>query len=596
MNANDFDLDFDFEKEYGSDAPKDESAQSAEDEFDLKSILGSKFTENSELFQTDSEYDGNFDYSDYPIPDEEPGEGDPSAPEQPENLSADDIAFPPEEPPMQDEEPEQSVRRPRPSRQPERPERPQADDESAPIPRRKKPISKLRQFKNETLPRLIAGLAALLILIFVVGAISRAVKNHRDQQGMQVAASEDAKTKAELEQEQVQTLLAQAAEQAAGYDYDGAIATLQSFGDTAKNAEISTRISEYQQAKSQLVAHNDPGAIPNLSFNVLIADPARAFSDKKLGGKYNMNFVTTDEFLKILEQLYANNYVLVDLDSFIAETDTNGTGTVTYSAKPLYLPDGKKPFMLTETMVNYFNYMIDGDGDGTPDKNGAGFASRLVLQNGEIKAEMVNASGETVVGDYDLVPILESFIAEHPDFCYQGSRAILAITGHEGVFGYRTNGSVITSKGQEYYDAQVSGAKEIVAALTEAGYRIACYTYSNVDYGAKNASEIQADLSNWTKEVVPIVGQVNTLVYAKSSDISSTGDYTGSKYNVLREAGFRYFITSGSSSSMKVSSEYVRQVRIEVTGTKMANAASMYASYFDAKSLLNSQRGSVPQS
>ena len=413
---------------------------------------------------------------------------------------------------------------------------------------------------------------------------------------MQVAASEDSKTKAELEQEQVQTLLAQAAEQAAGYDYDGAIATLQSFGDTAKNAEISTRISEYQQAKSQLVAHNDPGAIPNLSFNVLIADPARAFSDKKLGGKYNMNFVTTDEFLKILEQLYANNYVLVDLDSFIAETDTNGTGTVTYSAKPLYLPDGKKPFMLTETMVNYFNYMIDGDGDGTPDKNGAGFASRLVLQNGEIKAEMVNASGETVVGDYDLVPILESFIAEHPDFCYQGSRAILAITGHEGVFGYRTNGSVITSKGQEYYDAQVSGAKEIVAALTEAGYRIACYTYSNVDYGAKNASEIQADLSNWTKEVVPIVGQVNTLVYAKSSDISSTGDYTGSKYNVLREAGFRYFITSGSSSSMKVSSEYVRQVRIEVTGTKMANAASMYASYFDAKSLLNSQRGSVPQS
>ena len=96
--------------------------------------------------------------------------------------------------------------------------------------------------------------------------------------------------------------------------------------------------------------------------------------------------------------------------------------------------------------------------------------------------------------------------------------------------------------------------------------------------------------------MVPIVGQVNTLVYAKSSDISSTGDYTGSKYNVLREAGFRYFITSGSSSSMKVSSEYVRQVRIEVTGTKMANAASMYASYFDAKSLLNSQRGSVPQS
>lgn len=603
MNANEFDLDFDFEKEYGSDPLKEEPAPQAEDDFDLKSILGANFDMDSDLFNTDSEYDGNFDYSDYPIePEEEDPADDPApTPEQPDDPVLDDMQPIPEEEPVQDYENDQSEQPVRRSRRPRAeqpappaPESKQEDGQPAAPPRRKKPLSKMRQFKNDTLPRLIAGFAALLILIFVVGSISRAVKNHQSAKDSQANASQAAKTKEEQEKELAQSLLNEAADLAAGYDYDGAIAKLQSFGDTAKNAEISTRISEYQQAKSQLVAHNDPSSIPNLSFNVLIADPSRAFSNKQYGDKYNMNFVTIDEFQKILEQLYENDYVLVDMDSFIAETDANGAAT--YSSKPLYLPDGKKPFMLTETMVNYFNYMIDGDGDGTPDKDGAGFASRLVLQNGEIKAEMVTSAGETVVGDYDLVPILEAFIDEHPDFSYQGSRATLAVTGHEGLFGYRTNASVIESKGQEYYDQQVAGAKEIIAALTNAGYEIACYTYSNIDYGAKNATQIQADLASWIKEVVPILGQVDTLVYAKSSDISTTGDYTGSKYNVLHEAGFRYFITSGSSPSMKVTSDYVRQVRLEVTGTKMAHAASMYSSYFDAKTILNSLRGDVPQS
>ena len=37
--------------------------------------------------------------------------------------------------------------------------------------------------------------------------------------------------------------------------------------------------------------------------------------------------------------------------------------------------------MLTQTMVNYFEYMVDGNKDGEPDAAGAGFANKLVLQN-----------------------------------------------------------------------------------------------------------------------------------------------------------------------------------------------------------------------
>ena len=310
-------------------------------------------------------------------------------------------------------------------------------------------------------------------------------------------------------------------------------------------------------------------------------------------GKKNRNFVTTDEFEKILNQLYVNGYVLVDMDSFIAETVTGET--ITYSSKSLYLPDGKKPFMMTETMVNYFNYMIDGNADGVPDKDGAGFASKLVLRNGEIKAEMVNSVGETVVGNYDLVPILEDFIEAHPDFSYQGARALLAVTGHEGVFGYRTNKSVIDTKGQAYYDSEVAAAKEVAAALKSAGYEFASFTYKNEKYGDLDATTIRKDITNWTAEVLPILGSCDTLVFAKTSDISANGDYSNCKFNVLYDAGFRYFISHASKPSCKIAGNYVRQLRVMVTGTQMAHASTTYAAYFDSQAVLNDLRGNVPQ-
>ena len=460
--------------------------------------------------------------------------------------------------------------------------------------RPKKPVSPMRRFKNDVLPLIIMGTAACLIVIFVLGSITRAITTRLAEREAAISSSEAAKTAAELEAEEVNYLLGKAAELAVGYDYDGAIAALESFsGDKSKYPDIDTMLSSYKQTKSLLVAHNDPGEVVNLSFHALIADPARAFSDQTYGGSYNKNFVTIDEFEAILEQLYANNYVLVDMDSFVSESLTGDT--ITYASKTLYLPDGKKPLMITETMADYFDFMVDSDKDGVADAKGGGFANKLVLKNGQIKAEMVNASGETVVGNYDLIPILEDFIDAHPDFSYQGARAIIAVCGYDGVFGYKTNPKVIQSKGQDFYEAEVAAAQQVCKAIRDAGYTFASYTYNNVDYGKKNANEIQADITSWTSEVLPILGEAQTLVYAKASDISTTGDYSGNKYTVLAQAGFRYFITSGSNPSATIKNEYVRQVRLMVTGTTMANAGATYNQYFSASSVLNSQRGNVPQ-
>jgi len=640
MKENEFDLDFDFEKEYGFDLNEDDKAEKLDDDFDLRAILESDFAEEAELFN--AEYQNDFDYGpeEYPLEEEPASEPAPVAEEpvseEPEveygfdddlidmssrrsieqMMEEDDLAmeadYPVEEypddaqeedlPEAEEEAPvrQRKERKPiklpswNPLKQRPAPEAPAPKPESS-NPRRK-PVSKMRQFKNEVLPLLIIGAAAVLILFFVIGAGSRAIgnviRNNKDRH----EASESQMNEEERLALEAQTILDEAALLAAGYDYEAAIAKLETYsGNISEHSEITMRLSSYKQAQSTLISHNDPGSIPNLSFQVLIADPSRAFTNQKLGGQYNKNFVTIDEFQKILDSLYERGYVLVEMEHCIAETVTGET--VTYSAKPILLPDGKKPVMITETMVNYYNYMIDGNEDGTPDKDGAGFASKLVVDDltGKIQAEMVNAAGETVRGDYDLVPILEKFIEQHPDFSYRGARATLAVTGDEGIFGYRINSSTKTTKGEAFYNSEVEGAKKIVAALREKGYEIACYTYANIDYGKKSASDIQADISSWKVEIMPVVGTLDTLVYAKNSDISSTGTYSGGKYNVLYEAGFRYFISNGTSPSADVTNSYVRQKRIMVTGTYMAHTPTMYNYYFDSKAVLNSSRGNVPQ-
>ena len=451
---------------------------------------------------------------------------------------------------------------------------------SAPAPRRKK-RSQERIIKEDYLPVGIAGVALLLCLVFIIGSVVRNIDRDNEKLQNEILASEQAASEAIRLQEEAEYLLEQAAIKASGYDYQGAIEMLDSFsGDMNKFTQILSDRGKYSQLLSTVVEITNYSQLPNLSFNVLIADPARAFKDEKYASAYNQNFVTVDEFSKILDQLYANGYVLVNFDSFVEKT-TDAAGNVSYTTKPIYLPSDKKPFMLTETLVNYFGYMIDSDDDGKADAKGGGFASKMIVKDGEITCEMVDAEGNTVYGAYDLVPILNEFIEEHPDFAYRGARATLAVTGKEGIFGHRIN------KGDS---AAVAAATELVQELRSQGYLIACNTYENLNYDKNKATDIQADLKSWTDEITPVLGNVDILVFARGSDIS---DYTGPKFNVLYSSGFRFFVSSATKGipSTEVNRTYIRQYRIMVTGSLMVNSPSTLSNYFKVADVISGERG-----
>lgn len=463
-------------------------------------------------------------------------------------------------------------------------------------PRRRK-RSKLKIFTEAYLPVIIAALILVLIIVFIVSAIK---PNHNKKDPTEPTTVTDPTTQtnpqAQLEEE-ARNLISNAAVLAADYDYQGALDILKSFSsDPNKFPALKDKILEYETALQNMVAWDDPSKVVNLSFQLLMADPARSLKDPNYAYSFNRNFITTEEFSKILQQLYENGYILVSMDDiFTAETKEDGS--VVYKAKTLYLPSDKTPLMLTQTNVNYNYYLIDSDDDKLPDAGGSGFASKLLWDGTNFTCEMVDASGNTVRGNYDMVPILEAFIAKNPDFSYRGAKATLALTGYNGLLGYRTHMTAASIFGEDAYRQAVQDVTALVKALRDNGYTIACYTYENVAYGQIGLYEIQTDLTGWKTEVVPILGDVDILVYAQNSDISTEEFYSGDKFNTLQNAGFRYYLglcTNGNSWAT-VTDSYVRQGRILVTGSNLQHHADWFIDLFDPATVLDPSRGNIPK-
>lgn len=455
-----------------------------------------------------------------------------------------------------------------------------------PVQSRRRKRTKLDIFKEHYLPMLIAVLAVIMILVIIIGSITRAVQRKQVAQEASIAAAEEQARQFD----EARSIEAAAEQLAQQYDYAGAIALIDGFsGDITAFPELTDLRAEYVTAESRMVTWDDPGSIPNLSFHTLVVDGNRAFSNAEYGNSNLNHYITTTEFENILQQLYANGYTLVSLDDFITTT-VDDYGEEIYQTQSVRLPDGKKPLILTQTNVNYYTYLVDGDGDDIADKDGLGFASRMVVgADGKVDCEYITADGQTLTGAYDLVPILDDFIDEHPDFSYQGAKATIAVTGYDGVFGYRTNAGAEETLGADAYAQQIAAAKDIAQALTNSGYTLACYTYNNIAYGNSDASIIQTDLSLWNTEVTPIIGNVDTLVFAQSSDISDGTSYMGDKFNVLHNAGFRYFLgfCSDGAPWASVMDDYVRQGRILVGGSSLTENPASFTDLFDAAAILD---------
>ena len=404
-------------------------------------------------------------------------------------------------------------------------------------------------------------------------------------------------TQGDTMQAQIDTLIEEASFIAAGYDYQKAISMVQSSAYYSESTELQALAHEWETAESKLVPYSAMSTITHIFFHSLIADPARAFDGDVDEDGYNLYMTTIDEFIAILEEMYARGFVLISpYDMAYEVTDEKGTRFV-YG--DILLPEGKTPFLMSQDDLNYYSYMI-GTGSGkneTPvfvSKDNDGFAHKLVIgSDGYPTCEYMDAEGNLLTGSYDLVPVLEDFIQEHPDFSYRGARAILGVTGYEGVFGYRTKPSYEAALGTEAYQTEVQAAKEVAQCLRDHGWILASHSYGHPAYGEISLEKMIADSDKWEDTVQPIIGETDVILFPYGSDIHTWHKYTfdNAKFKALYEDGYRYFFNVDAAQYWnQLGTNYFRGGRRNLDGYRLYHHPNKLSDLFDAAKIIDPAR------
>ena len=400
------------------------------------------------------------------------------------------------------------------------------------------------------------------------------------------------KTEEETQEEQDKdvSVIEQADLLAAMYDYDGAIKLLREQSDYASNTQLQEAVSGYEATKATCVEY-PLEEITHVFYHTLIKDTSKAFDGDSKEAGYNQVMTTIEEFNKITQSMYDKGYVLVSLHDMAT---VNEDGTMTRGK--ILLPPDKKPFVLSQDDVSYYHYM---DGDG--------MASRLVIdENGDVKAEYIEDDGSVSVGDYDMVPLLDTFIDKHPDFSYHGRKGILAMTGYNGVLGYRTDIAYKTrenlsedqqkflDKNPDFdYDQEVKEAKKVAEAMKADGWEFASHTWGHRNAETDSAEKLQEDNEKWENYVAPILGKTDVIVFAFGADIGNWEDYTAEnpKYAYYKSRGYNYYCNVDSSKYwVQITDSYLRQGRRNLDGYRMYYNPEMLSDLFDAQEVFDSSR------
>lgn len=335
-------------------------------------------------------------------------------------------------------------------------------------------------------------------------------------------------------------------------------------------------------AAGDAVLWPDNATVSHIFYHPLVVDPARAFAADNPDAPGLMQYmVTIGEFKAQLVELHARGYVLVHPQR-LARRDAAGVMHWT----PLSLPPGKKPLVLSIDDVSYNSNTV-----------GNGFASNLTLDAaGKVTNTYTDAAGTTTTGSFDVSTVLDDFVAAHPDFSLEGDKGTIALTGYEGVLGYRSSPSVHGDTAETR--AQAAQAKAVADALKATGWKFASHSFGHRDYGKLSLASLKADDARWHADVEPVVGETDMIVYAYGADIEDATRYARSnaKFAYLSDQGFDYFFNVDASVAhwVQLRPDSMRMGRINIDGITLSRAIEgrqdVLPLFFDAKAVIDPLR------
>ncbi|MDR0287884.1 MAG: polysaccharide deacetylase family protein [Clostridiales bacterium] len=268
------------------------------------------------------------------------------------------------------------------------------------------------------------------------------------------------------------------------------------------------------------------GTVEHIFTHSLIAFPELAYvqTDKTalVKSTYFQDCVTATEYKRFLELLYEGNYVMVNLNDVYEKTDTG------YRMKSFMFPKGKKPVVLSFDDVCYYS-----------DKMGNGMVDKLILnsQGKVVSYTKMKDGSEVVSDDNEFVPIIDNFVAEHPDFSFNGAKGMICLTGFDGILGYRTQ------RESPNRNSEIEAVKPVIQALKDTGWYFSSHSYKHGHMANYTVADMEDDADKWQNEVEPLIGPTSIYVYPY-------GDYikTGPVHQVLLDHGFNFFCGVGADA------------------------------------------------
>lgn len=395
--------------------------------------------------------------------------------------------------------------------------------------------------KKSTVLLIISLLAAAMAILMLAAALySRRPEPvetppQSEPEPVVTQSPEELARQEELEQRRAEAL-SRAESLAEQYFYDEAITVL-SDGELECEALAAAR-ARLESERAALVDYSED--IPHIFLHSLIVYPEMVFTDLStpMGG-YNSGFAEKAELEKILPQLYERGYVLYDLDKLWVKQDGKMV------RQKIMLPEGKTPLILSVDDVAY--------------AYGNGYAQQLFVdENGELMYRVNNPSGGVdVIPDGDVMGVVDAFVAEHPDFSYQGHKGTIALTGFQGAFGYD-------------YDIpeQADEMRVVVAALKERGWNFASHSYThnrvNNFYGPGcSVDKIYYDINKWVEHVVPCIGETRLFIAPFGYRVQQPA------LQCILDAGFDIYCTVDSRVYNELNEDYALMSRIEIGGYSM---------------------------
>jgi hypothetical protein len=305
----------------------------------------------------------------------------------------------------------------------------------------------------------------------------------------------------------------------------------------------------------------------HIFFHSLIAFPEIAYSSVGKG-TFDIDCITPLEFKRALNELYRNNYILIDINSTYEIVQQNRKELT--KDKKLMLPKGKKPLIMSVDDMVY-----------DPKKKGLGMVDKIILdKNGNFAAYTKHKDGKEVISyDNEIIPLLEQFVKDHPDFSFNGAKATLALTGWVGILGYRIDR--LSPNRQN----EIKAVTPIVEKLKASGWSFASH-----GYGHRHSSEIsynlfKDDTIKWHKEIEPIVGPTRIYVYPYGDKLSTSD----AKYKLLLEYGFKIMCGVGASPVWKNYNNSIFMDRQVIDGYSLRHYRKALLPLLDTKSVFDEE-------